>query len=71
MHSWKDLIVYILANNLENEQIEFSSIEKAALCQNVGTATISAWIKMGHIPYITLEEKMYIPKIAVNSGEQT
>lgn len=50
----KDLIIYILENNLENEEvlkggvfIGFMNEEEAALKFEVGIATIKAWYELG------------------------
>ena len=53
----KDLIIYILQNNLENEEVIkngifvwFMTEEEAAIEFNVGVATIRAWYEVGLLP---------------------
>lgn len=65
----RDLIVYILANNLEDEQvfkdgklIGFLTIEQAALKFEVGMATIEALIQLGKLNSIQIGEAVYIPE---------
>ena len=64
----RDLIIYILENNLENEQIfkdgkliGFMTVAEAAAKFGVGEATIYVWIGMNIIPGIQIEEGIYIP----------
>lgn len=64
----RDLIVYILANGLENEPvvkdgtfIGFISIGEAAIRMNVGLATIYAWIIQERIDYVRIGDTFYIP----------
>ena len=66
----RDLIVYILTNNLEDEQvfkdgtlIGFESEEKFAEKMNVGTSTVRAWIDLGMINSIQIGCINYIPII--------
>lgn len=63
----RDLIIYILENNLENEPIftnskllGFITIEEAALKYNVGPATVKLWFDLNVIPGIKLGEEIYI-----------
>lgn len=63
----KDLIRYILDNNLENEPIVqngqlvgFLSTEEAAVKFNVGIATVAIWYKLGAIDGIELGNTIYI-----------
>lgn len=73
----KDLIIYILANNLENELvfdngrfIGFITVGEAAVKMNVGTATIHAWIKQGRIDYIFIGNEVFIPaNFELGNGE--
>lgn len=64
----KDLIIYILANNLENEPVfndgkfvGFITAGEAAIRMNVGIATIHAWILQKRIDSITIGNTVYIP----------
>lgn len=71
----RDLIIYILQNNLEDKPIfkdgkllGFMTVSEAALNFNVGTSTIMAWIQLGVLKSIKIEDKYYIPaKAAVNN----
>ena len=64
----RELILYILENNLENEPvvndgrfIGFLTLSEVANRLDVGIHTINAWIALGRIPAITLHGKIYIP----------
>lgn len=64
----RDLIIYIMRNNLENEPvfkdgkfIGFISVGEAAARMNVGTATICAWITQGWLDCIVIGGVVYIP----------
>lgn len=64
----KDLIVYILTNNLEDEPvfkdgrfIGFMTATDAAIKANVGIATIYTWVHRGRIPGFILGDHVYIP----------
>ena len=64
----RDLIIYILKNNLEDkpllndgELLGFITVEEAAVKHNVGTATIMFWLHTKNIPYIRTGETVYIP----------
>lgn len=64
----RDLIIYILSNNLEDEPvftdgkfIGFITIGEAAEMLNVGVATIHAWIDLGWLPGIRVGNLIYIP----------
>ena len=64
----RDLIMYILSNNLEDEPIfkdgrllGFLLEDEAARKCGVGTATIQTWISRGYIPAIKIYDKFYIP----------
>ena len=63
----RDLIIYILKNNLEDKPIyengrilNFMSVEEAALKFGVGTATIELWFKLNMIKGFMLGETIYI-----------
>lgn len=64
----RDLIVYILQNNLEDTPVfedgrflGFITDEEAAIKYNVGIATIRLWIDMGLLKGIKICDKIYIP----------
>lgn len=64
----RELIVYILQNNLENEPvfkdgrfIGFNTVGDAAQKTGVGQATVHAWIHQGRIPSAAIYEGIYIP----------
>ena len=64
----RELILYILENGLENEPvfkngkfIGFITPTEAALQNNVGTATIHAWIHQGRLESEAVREGIYIP----------
>ena len=65
----RDLILYILANNLENEPvfadgrfIGFVTAGEAAAKLHVGIATILAWIQTGRIKEsVIFNDTVYIP----------
>lgn len=63
----RDLIIYILENNLENEQfyqnhnlLYFLSIEEEALKFNVGINTVKAWLDLDLITGVKIREKIYV-----------
>lgn len=63
----RDLIVYILQNNLENEEFFNNgkipgciSVEEAAVKMNVGTATILVWVSLKKLDYIKIGGRIYI-----------
>lgn len=64
----KDLIIYILENNLENESvfkdgkfIGFMTIGEAAAKMNVGPATVCAWINQGWLNCAVVGGIVFIP----------
>lgn len=64
----KDLIIYILANDLENEPVVkdgrfvgLLSIGEVAAKTNVGMATVHAWIHQGRLDSVSVSEGIYIP----------
>lgn len=64
----RDLIVYILANGLENEPvfkngkfIGFTTTCDVAKETNVGLATVHAWIHQGRLDSVVVNEGIYIP----------
>lgn len=65
----KDLIIYILKNNLENEIIladgifmGMMSAEEAAVKFNVGVSTVEAWYKLGMLPGFMFGGSLYFMK---------
>ena len=67
----RELIIYILANGLEDEPIYedgkilgFITATEAAEKFNVGLATIKVWINEGMLDGIRIGEELYIPAIA-------
>lgn len=73
----RDLIIYILENNLEDQSVfengellGFMSIEMAALKFGVGTSTIKVWIDLRIIPGIKIGDKLYIPANIVKQGDE-
>ena len=64
----RDLIVYILANKLEDEPvfengqfIGFMTAGEAAAKMNVGVATIYVWVHQKHLPGFLIGDVLYIP----------
>lgn len=64
----KDLIIYILMNNLEDEPvfndgkfIGFVTAGEVAMKMNVGIATVHAWIQQKRLDSITIGNTVYIP----------
>lgn len=64
----RDLIIYILTNNLEDEPvfkdgkfIGFMTAGEAAVKMNVGVATIYTWIYQGRMPGLLFGDTVYIP----------
>lgn len=63
----KDLIIYILKNDLEDEPVfkdgafvGFITMEEAAAKYNVGVGTIYAWMVIGKLDYIRLGEEYLV-----------
>ena len=63
----RDLIIYILQNNLEDVPISFDggflnllSEEEAAAKFGVGKATVRLWFKRGMIKGVKIGEEIYI-----------
>lgn len=64
----KDLIIYILSNNLENEPIYkdgrfigLLTVYDVASLLNVGPATITTWVTQGQMDGIVIGGMLYIP----------
>lgn len=65
----KELILYILLNDLEDEVIDkdgrlvgFLTIEDFAIKKKVGIATIKGWIKLGRLKNISIGGITLIPE---------
>ena len=63
----KDLIIYILQNNLEDEQIfvdgkfiGFITVEEAAVKFGVGPETVRIWVELGYLTGIHSGRETYI-----------
>ena len=68
----KELIIYILENNLENETIfsdcfinKLMTVDEAAVKFEVGNATNVTWYNLCMIPGITINGRIYILPNAV------
>lgn len=66
--TYRELILYILENNLENEEVfkdgkpvGFLTIEETAVKFEVGIATVKVWIERKMLPSIELGKVTYIP----------
>ena len=65
----RDLIIYILENNLENELvfneegrfIGFITVGEIAAKYNVGTATVLAWLNETSLTGFVLDGNIYVP----------
>lgn len=69
----KELIIYILQNNLENEVVfsngiftSIINVEEAAAKFGVGVATVRAWYQLGMIPGFTLGGSIFFMKDVEN-----
>lgn len=72
--SGKELILYILLNDLEDEPIDkdgvltgFITIEEAACKRGVGVATVEAWISTGSIHAVKINGLTMVPARAFDS----
>lgn len=64
----RDLILYILSNNLEDEQIfkdgkfiGFLTPSEVAVQMDVGIPTVWAWVMQGRIEGVHVNRSLYIP----------
>lgn len=77
----RDLIVYILQNNLEDKPVfldkgflNLMTVREAAVEFNVGVSTIKTWFELGTIDGVMVGEDIYIlpttkcPMKVVNGG---
>lgn len=74
----RELIMYILSNNLEDEPvfdrdgkfIGFMTMNEAAVKFEVGLATIQAWADLMWIDSFKIGDKIYIPADAVRPTDK-
>lgn len=66
----RELIIYILANGLEDEpmyidkeSLKFLSVEEAAVKFGVGSATVKTWFQLGVIEGFKIGDRIYISPI--------
>lgn len=74
----RDLILYILANGLEDEPvfengrfIGFMTDEEAAVKMKVGVATIHIWVGLGQLKGLKIGDDLYIPANAKSPMESS
>lgn len=67
----RDLIVYILQNNLEDSPVftdgkltGFLTVSEAAKKFNVGERTIEVWCEIGSLDYVSIGKTVFIPNNA-------
>lgn len=64
--TWRDLIVYILQNNLEDQEVLNPNLcvtdDEAAVNLGVGVETIRAWYNLGRIAGFKINDQLYIFK---------
>ena len=77
MITGKDLVIYILENDLLNEPIctngkllGFYTESEAAVAFGVGRATIRIWIERGEFDAILIGDRFFIPKTSKNPLER-
>ena len=68
----RDLILYILSNNLENEPVVkdgrflgFLSAAEYAVKMDVGEETVRLWVNFGYLDGVIIYDEIYIPYNAV------
>ena len=73
MMTGKELIIYILMNDLEDapvfedgQFIGFMTAEEAAAEFEVGVATIRIWVNEGLLRGIRIDDKIFIPRNSEN-----
>ena len=76
----RDLIIYIMKNNLEDEEvfqngafIGFITMDEAATALNVGVGTVYAWMMMGQLDYVRIGEECLVSasnKLIVDSTNE-
>lgn len=64
----RDLILYILNNNMENEAVfkdgrflGFLSAAEYAELNDVGEETVRLWVNLGYLDAIIIYDEIYIP----------
>lgn len=64
----RDLVIYIVSNGLEDEPIYSDStllglltIEDVSKREEVGTATVYAWIKRGMLDSVSIGDAIFVP----------
>ena len=69
----RELIIYILENNLEDVPIiddgkfvGFMTVEEAAVKFDVGIETVKVWVKIGLLKSISFGGNIYIPANAAD-----
>ena len=74
----RELIMYILQNNLEDKPVledgrfvGFLTVEEVAVKFNVGPATIKTWIALDLLEGIQVGDMIYIPDIPRNYVQLT
>jgi excisionase family DNA binding protein len=74
----RDLILYILSNNLEDEPvfqngkfIGFITAAEAAAKMNVGVPTICVWVAQHQLNGIRIGDQIYIPADSVRPNPDT
>ena len=72
----KELILYILENNLEDSEIfkddrflDFLTVSEAAIKFNVGEATVKTWLDLRLLDGFKIENVYYIPRTAEPSDK--
>lgn len=63
----KELIVFILQHNLENEEIfkdgrllGFKTVSETAIRLGVGEATVRTWVALGKLYAVKIDDVLYI-----------
>lgn len=72
----RELIIYILQNNLEDEPIfkdgkltGFMTVGETAEKFDVGAATILTWLNLGYMDCVVLGDMIYIPNNIIKMEE--
>lgn len=73
----RDLIIYILNNNLENEPVfkngkllGFKTINEVAVENGVGCETVKVWTQLDMVPHINLIAPILIPATYISPLEK-
>lgn len=74
----RDLVLYILNNNLEDRPIfenghllGFLSLDETAVRLNVGIASVYVWIQQERLRYICVGDRVFVPITDVLTLEET